>query len=44
MDAVEAAEARLDVARLVEMGAASAVPETFRFPAVEAVAPVSAGS
>ena len=41
---MEAAEARLDVARLVEMGAGSAVPETFRFPAVEAVAPVSAGS
>jgi thiamine biosynthesis protein ThiI len=43
-DAVEAAELRLDVARLVEAGTASAVPETFRFPPVEAVAPVSAGS
>ena len=42
--AVQAAEARLDVARLVEAGAASAVTETFRFPPVEAVAPVSAGS
>ena len=41
VDAVEAAESRLDIARLVEMGTGSALPETFRFPPVE---PVSAGS
>jgi thiamine biosynthesis protein ThiI len=38
-DAVEAAERRLDVARLVEAGTAGATTETFRFPPVEAVAP-----
>jgi thiamine biosynthesis protein ThiI len=43
-DAVASAELRLEVARLVEMGATSAVPETFRYPPVEAVEPVSAGS
>ena len=42
--AVEAAELRLDVARLVEMGTASATSEMLRFPPVEAVAPVTAGS
>lgn len=44
VEAVETAELRLEVARLVEVGTASAVSETFRFPPVEAVAPVSAGS
>ena len=43
-DAMASAELRLDVARLVEMGAASAVPETFQYPPVEAAEPVSAGS
>jgi thiamine biosynthesis protein ThiI len=37
-DAVEAAERRLDVARLVGAGTAGATTETFRFPPVEAVA------
>jgi len=40
-EAVEAAEARLDVARLVEAGVAGAVAESFRFPPVDAVVPVS---
>jgi thiamine biosynthesis protein ThiI len=43
-EAVRAAEGRLDVGRLVEAGVAGAVTETFRFPPVEAVAPVDAGS
>jgi len=36
--AVQAAEGRLDVARLVEAGVTGAVTETFRFPPAEAVA------
>ena len=43
-EAVAEAEARLDIARLVEAGAESAAPETFRFPPVEAGALLSAGS
>jgi thiamine biosynthesis protein ThiI len=43
-EAVAAAEARLDMARLVEAGTESAAPETFRFPPGEAGALLSAGS
>jgi thiamine biosynthesis protein ThiI len=39
--AIEAAEARLEVARLVEAGVAGAVAETFRFPPGEAAADVA---
>jgi thiamine biosynthesis protein ThiI len=42
--AILAAEGRLDVGRLVEVGMAGAVSEAFRFPPVEADAPVSAGA
>ena len=44
VEAVAEAEARLDIARLVEAGAESAAPETFRFPPAEAGALLSAGS
>ncbi|HEX2482523.1 MAG TPA: tRNA uracil 4-sulfurtransferase ThiI [Methylomirabilota bacterium] len=44
VEAVREAELRLDVARLVEAGVAGALTESFRFPPVEAVAPVNAGS
>jgi thiamine biosynthesis protein ThiI len=43
-ETVRAAEARLDVARLVEAGVAGAATETFRFPPLEATSPVSAGA
>ena len=42
--ALAAAEGRLDVGRLVAVGVEGAVTETFRFPPVEAGAPVSAGA
>jgi thiamine biosynthesis protein ThiI len=44
VEAVREAELRLDVGRLVEAGVAGALTESFRFPPVEAVAPVNAGS
>jgi thiamine biosynthesis protein ThiI len=44
VEAAREAELRLDVARLVEAGVAGALTESFRFPPVEAVAPVNAGS
>jgi thiamine biosynthesis protein ThiI len=44
VEAVREAELRLDVPRLVEAGVAGALTESFRFPPVEAVAPVNAGS
>jgi thiamine biosynthesis protein ThiI len=44
VEAVAEAEARLDIARLVEGGAESAAPETFRFPPAEAGVLLSAGS
>lgn len=40
-DAVEAAELRLEVARLVEAGTAGAATEEFRFPPAEAAAPAA---
>ena len=43
-EAIAEAEARLDIVRLVEAGTASAASEAFRFPPVEASAPLSAGS
>src|SRR5262249_10702924 len=43
-EAVEAAEGRLDIARLVETGVAGAVSESFRFPPVDAVGSVSGES
>ena len=42
--AVQAAEERLDVGRLVEAGVSGAVTEAFRFPPVAADAPVGAGA
>jgi thiamine biosynthesis protein ThiI len=39
---VQAAEGRLDVARLVEAGVTGALTETFRFPPVEEAAPALA--
>ena len=41
--AIEAAEERLDVGRLVEAGVRGAATETFAFPPVEAVTPLGAG-
>jgi thiamine biosynthesis protein ThiI len=43
-EAIEAAERRLDVARLVEAGVAGAVSESFRFPPAEEATPVSGES
>ena len=43
-DAIRAAEARLDVARLVDAGTAAATAETFRFPPEAAASTVSAGA
>jgi tRNA uracil 4-sulfurtransferase len=40
-EAVEAAERRLDLTRLVEMGVTGAIAETFHFPGVDAVAPAA---
>jgi thiamine biosynthesis protein ThiI len=42
--AVQVAEERLDVVRLVEAGVTGTATETFRFPPAEAVTPVSAGA
>ena len=43
-EAIGAAEGRLEVGRLVAAGVEGATTETFRFPPVEAGAPVSAGA
>ena len=40
-EAVEAAERRLDLTRLVEIGVTGAITETFHFPGVDAVAPAA---
>ena len=42
--AIQAAEARLEIGRLVEAGVSQAVSEAFRVPPVEAGTPVSAGA
>jgi tRNA uracil 4-sulfurtransferase len=40
-EAVDAAERRLDLTRLVEIGVTGAITETFHFPGVDAVAPAA---